>query len=44
MAMEKKTLVSKSAPKTSTKSKLDTSKPLASKVVAAKQISSGPHK
>jgi hypothetical protein len=39
MAMEKKSLVSKkTAPKTSGKSKLDTTKPTASKVVAAKAI------
>ena len=35
MAIEKKSLAGKTATKTSAKSKLDTSKPLASKVVAA---------
>ena len=44
MAMEKKSLVSKTAAPTkgkSTKSKIDTSKPAASKVVAAKGGSHG---
>ena len=47
MAMEKKSLVSKkTAPATksnSTKSKIDTSKPAASKVVAASPVATGSH-
>jgi hypothetical protein len=38
MAMEKKSLVKKTAPSTKSTKKVDTSKPAASKVVAARKI------